>query len=248
MTQDERSERMTTTHVITPDPRDLLVPQKGTVHNRAAQLVREGDREVVRLDARPEHGLAWWHEVVFETGMIAFELRGKNELQRSLVGVAFHGAQAEDLKDDLSYGDGLSYEAVYFRPFNFVAEDPARRRHMVQYVFPSERHWQRLRQEQPGRFERPVQPMSDPDDWFAARVDVTETTVRVYVGGSGTPSLASSGTSCGSCSSTSVRRTSRPPAGTARSRPSSCGAPSRSRGTCALSRSPTSARPSPTAI
>jgi hypothetical protein len=167
--------------VVRPDPQELLVPAKGTVHNRAAQLVREGERDIVRLDARPGHGLAWWHGIDFDTGTIAFEVHGKNELQRSFVGVAFHGELASDEP---------TYEAVYFRPFNFAAEDPVRRRHMVQYVFPTEDAWQRLREEHPDRFERAVDPVPDPDHWFAARIEVTERTVRVYVAGSERPSLA----------------------------------------------------------
>jgi hypothetical protein len=171
---------MTTSQVVTPDPRELLVAETGTVHNRAARLVREGGREVVRLDAQEGDGLAWWHDVTVDTGTIACEVRGKNVLQRSFVGVAFHGARE---------GDGVSYEAVYFRPFNFVAEEPVRRRHMVQYVFPPEFPWQRLREERPDQFEAAVDPVPDPDDWFAARIEVAERTVRVYVAGSEIPSL-----------------------------------------------------------
>lgn len=174
---------MATTHTITPDPRDLLVAGKGTTHNRAAQLVREGEREVVRLDARPGDGLVWWRGVEFDTGTIAFEVRGKNVLQQSFVGVAFHGTP------EGRAGDELSYEAVYFRPFNFVAEDPVRRRHMVQYVAHPEFPWHRLREERPDQFEATVHPIPDPDDWFAARVEVAERTVRVFVAGSDTPSL-----------------------------------------------------------
>ena len=171
---------MTTPRVVTPDPRDLLTPGKGTVLNRTSQLVREGTREVVRLDARPGQGLAWWHGVAFEGGTITFEVRGKDELQRSFVGVAFHGAQE---------GDALSFEAVYFRPFNFRAQDPVRRRHMVQYIVHPELRWARLRAEHPERFEQPLQPVPDPDDWFAARVEVDARTVKVSVAGSQTPSL-----------------------------------------------------------
>jgi hypothetical protein len=180
---------MTDTQIVTPATRELLVPGKGTVHNRTAQLVLEGEREVVRLDARPGHGIAWWHGVAFDTGTIAFEVRGKNELQRSFVGIAFHGACGGEEPDDLSHGDGLSCEAVYFRPFNFLSEDPERRSHMVQYVFPSEHHWQPLRERRPGQFEATVTPIPDPDDWFSARVVVSERTVSVYVNACDTPSL-----------------------------------------------------------
>ena len=79
----------TTAATIEPNPEDLLTLEKGTVRNRTAQFVREGDREIVRLDAHPGVGLAWGHDVAFETGTIAFEVRGKNESQRSFVGAAF---------------------------------------------------------------------------------------------------------------------------------------------------------------
>jgi hypothetical protein len=171
---------MSTKQIVRPEPRDLVLPGKGTIHNRAAKLVREGEREVVRLDARPGIGLAWWHDVAFGAGTIAFEVRGKNELQRSFVGVAFHG--------DLA-GAELTYEAVYFRPFNFLAQDPLRRRHMVQYVCHPEFTWDRLREERPDELEATVDRIPNPDDWFSARVVVSEKTVSVYVEGSDRASL-----------------------------------------------------------
>ena len=180
---------MTTTLRIAPDPHHLLVPGKGTIHNRAVQVTREGQRDVVRFDARPQHGFAWWHDVPFDTGTIDFQLRGKNEPQRSFLGIAFHGALHAADPDDLSYGDGLTYEAVYFRPFNFLAEHPDQRSHMVQYVFPSEQHWRPLREHHTGQFEASVNPVPNPDDWFSARVVVSETTVSVYVAAAPTPSL-----------------------------------------------------------
>lgn len=60
---------------------------------------------------------------------------------------------------------------------------------MVQYVFPTEGAWQRLREEHPDEFEHSVDPVPDPDHWFAARIEVTERTVRVYVAGSERPTL-----------------------------------------------------------
>ena len=168
--------------LITPNPRDLLVPGKGTVLNRGAEVTREAEREVVRLDARPGEGLVWWEEPTLDGSSfeLSFSVRGKNELQKSFVGVAFHGERV---------GDTLTHEAVYFRPFNFVAEDPVRRRHMVQYVCHPEYPWPTLREERPDQFEAGVHPIPDPDDWFAARVVVSDTTVKVYVQGSPAPSL-----------------------------------------------------------
>ena len=169
-----------TGQAVRPDPRDLLVPEKGTLHNRMAQVVHESEREVVRFDARPGMGLAWWRGLAFETGTITFRVRGRNELQRSFVGVAFHGQQR---------GGELTYEAVYFRPFNFLAEDPLRRRHMVQYVCHPEYPWQRLREERPDQFEATVDRIPDPDEWFSARVVESDEAVSVYVEASDTPSL-----------------------------------------------------------
>ena len=83
---------MTTNLQIAPHPHHLLVRRKGTIHKRAVQVTREGEREVVRFDARSQHGLAWWHDVPFDTGTIFFQLRGKNEPQRSFLGIAFNGA------------------------------------------------------------------------------------------------------------------------------------------------------------
>ena len=172
--------RTTPGRLVTPDLRDLLVPGKGTMYNRAPQLAREGHREVVRFDAREGPGLAWWHDVAFDTGTIAFEVRGKNVPQHSFVGVAFHGEQI---------GDEPTYDAVYFRPFNFLADDPERRAHMVQYESEPAFPWHRLREERHNQFEASVDPIPDPNGWFAARIEVGERMVRVYVAGSETASL-----------------------------------------------------------
>jgi hypothetical protein len=59
-------------------------------------------------------------------------------LQQSFVGVAFHGV------------DGTTYDAIYFRPFNFKTDDPVRRIHAVQYISHPDNPWQKLRDGQPG--------------------------------------------------------------------------------------------------
>src|SRR5687767_13135379 len=85
------------------------------IHNRDAKLVEEGDRKFVRLDARANDGVAWLVDSDFKAGTIEVDLRGKNAVGQSFVGIAFHGA------------DDTTYDAVYFRPFNFKNADPARR-------------------------------------------------------------------------------------------------------------------------
>jgi hypothetical protein len=97
--------------------------------------------------------------------------------QQSFVGVAFHGV------------DGTTYDAIYFRPFNFRAEDPARRQRAVQYISQPAYTWQKLRTEHPGRYEQPVNPVPDPNSWFHVRVVVAAPTVSVFVDGATEPSL-----------------------------------------------------------
>ncbi len=137
---------------------------------RAARLVAEGD------SANGLVGLALPMSVGFRTGTIEIDLKGKNVRQRSFLGVAFNVA------------DERTFEAIYFRPFNFKAEEPMRGR-SVQYVAWPANTWEHLRKTAPGRFENPVRPVPDPDSWFHARIEVTEKQVRVFVDNASEPTL-----------------------------------------------------------
>jgi hypothetical protein len=131
--------------------------------------VREADKKGVRFSEAPRDGVAWLNGVSFEKGGIEIDLRGKDLFQQSFLGIAFHGE------------NDSTYEAVYFRPFNFLASDSVRRIHAVQYISHPDFTWKRLREQQNGVFEKEVVPAPDPNAWFHARVIVTETTVDVYV-------------------------------------------------------------------
>ena len=74
----------------------------------------------VHLNEAEGLGIAWISGQEFGYGVIEFDVKGKDALQRSFVGFAFHG-----LND-------TTYEAIYFRPFNFQATDPARKAQGVQ--------------------------------------------------------------------------------------------------------------------
>jgi len=102
----------------------------------------------------PGDGVAYVEGLEFTKGTIECDVRGKDIQQQSFVGVAFHGV------------DGTSYDAIYFRPFNFRTKDPARRAHAVQYISHPTYTWQKLRAEQPGRYEQPVNPVPDPNEWL----------------------------------------------------------------------------------
>lgn len=145
--------------------------------NRTASSLTDGARKGARLSERPGDGVAYLPGVEFGNGTIAFDVRGKDVQQQSFVGVAFHGV------------DGVTYDAIYFRPFNFKTDDAARRIRAVQYVSHPVNTWQKLRTEQPGKYEKAVNPVPDPNAWFHARVVVASPRVSVFVGDATEPCL-----------------------------------------------------------
>jgi hypothetical protein len=76
--------------------------------------------------------------------------------------------------------DGKTFEAVYFRPFNFLNVKPFQAR-AVQYVAWPEHTWEKLRADTPGVYEAAVNPIPDPSKWFHARIEVTKQKVKVWV-------------------------------------------------------------------
>jgi hypothetical protein len=137
----------------------------------------QGDRPAVHLSETTDNGLAWIEGTDFAAGTLEIDIRGRDVLQRSFVGIVFHG------KDD------KTYEAVYLRPFNFRAEDPVRHQHAVQYISLPEYDWPRLRKEFPEEFENPVDQSIVPTDWVPLRVVVKGQTIQVYVGPAKSPAL-----------------------------------------------------------
>ena len=163
--------------VIVPDLAKLATGDGWELRGRAAVALAEGDRSFIRLSEALGSGLARLAGLELSDGVIEVSIRGKNVPQRSFVGVAFHGV------------DDVTYEAVYFRPFNFTSDEPERRDHGVQYVAHPTYTWNKLRTEHPMTYEQPVAPPPDPDGWFTARVVLRDRTVSVYVNGAGEPSL-----------------------------------------------------------
>jgi len=121
--------------MLRPDLAAAADGKEWKAFNRQAAVVREEGKVIARLDEKPGDGALWFESATFATGSIEVELRGKNQPQRSFLGVAFHAP------------DDRTFEAVYFRPFNFRSEDPERRSHSVQYISQPENTWQKLRAE-----------------------------------------------------------------------------------------------------
>ena len=151
-----------------------------------AKKLRAVNREVTPSQANPRgvhvsekegNGVVWIEGSNFSQGTIELQIRGRDVMQRSFVGVAFHG------KDD------NTYEAVYLRPFNFRSEDPTRRQHAVQYIMSPDYDWPRLRKEFPEEFENPVDQAIVPTDWVPVKVLVMDKTVQISVGQAKAPAL-----------------------------------------------------------
>ena len=163
------------------------VPQIDLAERLSAGQLRAINREVTKLQGSADGvhvsekegpGVVWITGTNFTQGIIDLEVRGRDVLQRSFLGVAFHGS------------DDNTYDAVYVRPFNFRATDPDRRQHAVQYVSLPDYDWPRLRKQFPEEFENPVDPSVVPTAWTRLRVLVKGTTILVYVGeGMSSPTL-----------------------------------------------------------
>jgi hypothetical protein len=172
-----------TEKVITPDLSQIKDEKIWSVINGDFDLATEQGRKVVRLrpkidPSKPSNiGLALVEGLAFAEGAIEVDLRGQGKVGRCFLGVTFSAV------------DGNTFEAVYFRPFNFSREPKSFRDHGVQYVSWPEHTWEKLRAETPGVYEAAVKPIPDPNGWFHARVEVTKQKVRVWIDGAKEPCL-----------------------------------------------------------
>jgi hypothetical protein len=162
---------------LTPDLAKLAESKSFKTFNRNVSVLSDGTKKGVHLSAGPGDGMAYIEGSEFGDGAIEFDVRGKDVLQQSFVGVAFHGV------------DGTTFDAIYLRPFNFRASDPERRSHCVQYISHPTYTWQKLRTEHPGVYEQPINPAPDPTGWVHVRVVVASPKVSVFINSAKEPSL-----------------------------------------------------------
>lgn len=155
-----------------PDLQQLLKEKKLITHGQDVVPITDGDKKGISTT-----GIAWLKDVNFSNGTIEVDLRGKDVVQKSFIGIAFHGV------------DTATYDAIYFRPFNFQSQDPVRKIHAVQYISEPDFPWHRLRDEKNGIYEKAVNPAPSPNDWFHARIEVKDSQITVYVNNAATPSL-----------------------------------------------------------
>jgi hypothetical protein len=156
---------------------DLHHANSWQIENRKAETLTDSGKKAVRFDRNDGEGFLLLKDYVFSEGIIEFDVKGKNVLQQSFVGVTFH---MQDFK---------SYDVVYFRPFNFMNPDTTRRPRSVQYASMPDYPWPKLRESFPGKYENKVNPVPNPDGWFHVKVAVKGKSIKVYVDHSTTPSL-----------------------------------------------------------
>jgi hypothetical protein len=144
--------------------------------NRTVSAV-QGRPGAVHVSEKADAGVVWVDGTDFTEGTIEVEVRGRDLLQQSFLGIAWHRR------------DDNTYESVYLRPFNFRAQDPVRHQHAVQYMELPEYDWPRLREEYPEEFENPVDASVAPTDWVPLRVVAQGGMIQVYVGLARSPAL-----------------------------------------------------------
>jgi hypothetical protein len=157
---------------VVPDLPKLATGEHSVVHNRSATY-KDGE---IHLDAKPGDGLLLLKDFLFANGKIEVDIKGRNQQGQSFVGLAFHGS------------DEKVYDAIYFRPFNFKNAD--RKNNSVQYIAHPGFTWNKLREQNPGKYENAVTPVPDPDEWFHVTIVIAHPLVEVFVNDSATPSLS----------------------------------------------------------
>lgn len=148
------------------------------VFNRTIEKINESGKGIIRFSEAPNSGVAWLKGKEFSEGTIEFDARGRDVFQKSFIGVAFHGV------------DNHTYEAVYFRPFNFQSTDSVRHIHAVQYIYEPKYTWKVLRESRNGEFEAAILPTTiQATDWFHAKIEVKNGRIKVFVNDSKIPCI-----------------------------------------------------------
>jgi hypothetical protein len=168
---------------VAPDLSQINQGKAWKLINAECDTAMEDGKRVVRLRPKVQApmgssiGLALVEGLEFAEGTLEIDLKGKGKAQASFLGVAF------------GVVDGNTFEAVYFRPFNFMRDPPMFRARAVQYVAWPDHTWEKLRTGKPGVYESAVKPVPDPAGWFHARVVVTRQKVSLWVDDARAPCL-----------------------------------------------------------
>jgi hypothetical protein len=156
---------------------DLQLKGELTAINREAMAITQGEETYYQMYEGQGEGLVWLPIKDFENGTIEIEMRGKNLFQRSFIGIAFHGVN-----------DSI-YDAVYCRPFNFLATDSVRHIHAIQYISQPVFTWKKLRETRNAQFEKQIINPPYPNGWFKMRLVIEGNTIKAYINQDKNPAL-----------------------------------------------------------
>lgn len=144
-----------------------LADRKLHVVNRNISSI-DKNSNTISLNDKPGEGIAIIEDVAFEKGIIEVDLQGVNIPGKSFVGIAFN------VQND------STFEAIYFRPFNFQSKEKIRREHSIQYISHPKYNWRFLRTNHEGQFEAEYKRQPAPNNWFTVKIEVGAKTVSVY--------------------------------------------------------------------
>jgi hypothetical protein len=162
-------------HYVKPD---LSGSNHFHLFNRRITLFTDKqEKNIIHLDSNLNAGVAWINDLTFGKGIIEFDAKGKNVLQQSFVGIAFHGI------------NDSTYDAIYFRPFNFQSTDSIKRSHSVQYISLPDHDWPLLRERYPGKYENALINKTNSENWFHVKIETDYKNITVYVNEDQKPSL-----------------------------------------------------------
>ncbi|MFK7936058.1 MAG: hypothetical protein AB8G22_21270 [Saprospiraceae bacterium] len=141
-------------------------------------ITTDNTANTIVMNAQKSDGLAILSGTDFASGTIELELKGENTPGKSFVGLAFN------IQND------STYEAIYFRPFNFQSPKAIRRQHSIQYIYHPKNNWRYLRTNYEGQYEAEYVRQPAPEDWFATKIVITADNVTVYDRQTGTELLS----------------------------------------------------------
>jgi hypothetical protein len=148
-----------------------------------AEVVEYKGRSALKLSGnfQNDNSIAIVKGVQIRDGSIDIEVSGApapgaGEGARGFAGVAFRVAP-----------EAKQYEYFYLRPTNGRADDQVRRNHSLQYASHPLFPWQRLRKEEPEKYESYVD--LEPGVWTKMRIVFAGNKAKLYVHGAAQPAL-----------------------------------------------------------
>ncbi|REC46348.1 hypothetical protein DRF67_15200 [Chryseobacterium pennipullorum] len=125
--------------------------------------------------------LAVVKNINFHNGIIEATISGQpqktaGETARGFVGIAFRVADNDS-----------KMEVFYLRPTNGRADDQVRRNHSTQYISIPGYPWEKLRKENPEKYEAYADMV--PAEWIRVKIEVKDDKAKLYVNGASQPTL-----------------------------------------------------------